>query len=162
MAQGKVLVYYGDGKGKTAVAFGHALRLASQGQSVIIIQFLKGKNDDRTAFFRRLEPEIKLFRFEKSLENYDNLSEEEKKEESMNIKNGLNFAKKVLQTGECNVLILDEFLGLFDKQVITGAELNSLLSAKSEDTEIIFTGWMMDASVSQYADEIYEIQTEKG
>lgn len=162
MAQGKVLVYYGDGKGKTAVALGHAIRLASQGQSVIIIQFLKGKNDDKTAFFRRLEPEIKLFRFEKSLENYDNLSEEEKKEETMNIKNGLNFAKKVLQTGECNVLILDEFLGLFDKQVITGAELHSLLSAKSEDTEIIFTGRMMDASVSQYADEIYEIQTEKG
>ncbi|MFR6393327.1 MAG: hypothetical protein ACLUN0_10940 [Roseburia sp.] len=29
------------------------------------------------------------------------------------MKNGLNFAKKVLVTGECNVLILDEVLGTY-------------------------------------------------
>ena len=30
------------------------------------------------------------------------------------MKNGLNFAKKVLATGECDVLILDEALGLVE------------------------------------------------
>lgn len=161
MSKGNVLVYYGDGKGKSTVALGHAMRLASQGKSAIIIQFLKGKNDGELSFFRRLEPEIKFFRFEKSQENYDMLSEEEKKEACMNIKNGLNFAKKVLQTGECSVLILDEFLGLLDKQLIATEELESLLSAKSDDTEIIFTGNVMDQSFCKYADEIYQIREEK-
>ena len=161
MSKGNVIVYYGDGKGKTTSALGYAIQAASQGRSVIIIQFLKGKNDDEMAFIRRLEPEIKFFRFEKSHENFELLSEEQKAEEIMNIKNGLNFARKVLLTGECSVLILDELLGLIDNHVISNDELDAMLQAKSEETEIIFTGREMDASLSQYADEIYEIHTEK-
>ncbi len=161
MDKGNVLVYYGDGKGKSTVALGHAVRMAGQGKSAIIIQFLKGKNDGELTFFRRLEPEIKFFRFEKSQENYDKLSEEEKQEERMNIKNGLNFAKKVLLTGECSVLVLDEFLGLLDKNLITMEELESLLLAKSDDTQIIFTGNVMVESFRSYADEIYRIEAEK-
>lgn len=155
MAEGKILVYYGEGKGKSASALGHAIREAGQGKNVIIIQFLKEKNEDEISFIRRLEPEIKFFRFEKSSENYNELSEEEKKEESINIKNGFSFAKKVLVTKECNVLILDEFLGLLDNQVISLEELELLLQAKSEDTEIIFTGRAMQTDMSRYADEIY-------
>lgn len=161
MSKGNVIVYYGEGKGKTTSALGHAIRSASQGKSVIIIQFLKGKNEDEISFIRRLEPEIKFFRFEKSQENFNLLSEEEKKEESMNIKNGFNFAKKVLMTGECNILILDEFLGLLDKRVITMEDLESLLQVKAEDTEIIFTGRVMDEKLRDYVDEIYKIQPEK-
>ena len=78
----------------------------------------------------------------------------------MNIKNGFNFAKKVLVTGECNVLILDEFLGLLDNQVISHEELLALLNAKSEDTELIFTGRNMDADLRQHADEVYHIEAE--
>lgn len=161
MSKENVIVYYGDGKGKSTSALGHAIRSASQGKSVIMIQFLKWKNEEEVSFLRRLEPEIKFFRFEKSQENYDQLSEEEKKEEIMNIKNGVNFAKKVLVTGECNVLILDEFLGLLDNHVISADELESMLQARSEDTEIIFTGRRMDESMNKYADEIYKIQAEK-
>lgn len=158
MAEGKVFVYYGEGKGKSASALGYAMKEASQGKNVIIIQFLKEKNEEEMSFIRRLEPEIKFFRFEKSAENYNELSPEEQKEESINIKNGINFAKKVLVTGECNVLILDEFLGLLDNRVISIEDLELLLQAKSEDTEIIFTGRAMHTDMTPYANEIYRIQ----
>lgn len=161
MSKEKVLVYYGEGKGKSTSALGHAIRAASQGKNVIIIQFLKGKNEDEVSFIRRLEPEIKFFRFEKSQGDYDKLSEEEKQEESMNIKNGFHFAKKVLVTGECNVLILDEFLGLLDNRMISAEELEALLSSRSEDTEVILTGRVLDERFAEYADEIYKIQVEK-
>ena len=152
------MVYYGEGKGKSTSALGHAIRAASQGKNVIIIQFLKGKNEDEISFIRRLEPEIKFFRFEKSQGDYYQLSEEAQKEESLNIKNGFHFAKKVLVTGECNVLILDEFLGLLDNHMISTEELESLLGNKSDDTEIIFTGRVMDEKFAKYADEIYKIE----
>lgn len=161
MSKEKVLVYYGEGKGKTSSAVGHAIRCASQGKNVIIIQFMKGKNEDELSFIRRLEPEIKCFRFEKAKEGYDQLSEEEKREESMNIHNGFNFARKVLVTGECNVLILDEFLGVLDNQVITTEELENFLNARPQEVEIIFTGRVMDEKLCQYADEVYSIQPEK-
>jgi len=41
MSKEHVLIYYGDGKGKSTSALGHAVRSASQGKNVIIIQFLK-------------------------------------------------------------------------------------------------------------------------
>lgn len=161
MEHGNVIVYYGQGKGKTTSALGHGIRCASQGKSVIIIQFLKEKNEDEISFIRRLEPEIKFFRFEKSGGNYDELSEEEKREEYMNIRNGFNFARKVLVTGECGVLILDEFLGLLDNHVISAEELESLLEVKAEDTEIIFTGRLLDEELKKCADEVYCIQRTK-
>ena len=107
MGKRLVRIYYGDGKGKTTAALGLALKEASQGNSSIVIQCLKNKNDAEFCFLQKLEPEIKLFRFEKSEGYFEELSEEEKKEEIINIKNGMNFARKVLATGSCDLLILD-------------------------------------------------------
>ncbi len=79
----------------------------------------------------------------------------------MNMRNGLNFAKKVLVTGECNLLILDEVLGLVDNGVITSEELETLLQAKTDETEIIMTGRVLGEPMRAYADEIYHIEAEK-
>lgn len=161
MYEENITVYCGDGKGKTTAALGYAIQCASQGKSVIIIQFLKGKREEELEFLRRLEPEVKLFTFARSEKNFAELSEEEQKEESMNIRNGFNFAKKVLVTGECNLLILDEFLGLLDNQMISEEELEVLMNAKSEDTEIMFTGRVMSDGLRRYAGKIYKIQSEE-
>ncbi len=161
MIKGKVQAYYGYGRGKTTAALGYAIQEASKGGSSIIIQFLKGKDDDEVTFIRRLEPEIKLFRFQKSADLYDNLSDEEQAEEKMNMKNGINYARKVLTTGECSMLILDEVLGLIDKKVITAEELINLIKAHSEDTTVILTGRVLPDQLIPYVDEIYRIQTEK-
>ena len=83
-----VQVFYGPGKGKTSAAVGQCIRAASLGQSVIIIQFLKGKDAEEFNFLERLEPDIKLFRFEKSEESYDLLLPSQQKEEKQNILNG--------------------------------------------------------------------------
>ena len=77
-----------------------------------------------------MEPEIKLFRFEKSDGNFVELPEEKKQEEIQNIRNGIGFAKKVLTTGECDLLILDEVLGLVEKDIITEDDLKALLECR--------------------------------
>lgn len=156
----KVTVYCGDGKGKTTAALGYAMQSASQGRNVIIIHFLKGRKEEEIEFFRRLEPEIKIFSFARSDKNFSELSEEQQKEEYMNIRNGFNFAKKVLVTGECNLLILDEFLGILDNQMISEADLNLLMDAKSEETQIMFTGRVLSGKLREYAGRIYEIHAE--
>ena len=107
MDKKSVHIICGEGKGKTTAALGQGIRAASQGKSVIIIQFLKGRYTEDINFIQRLEPEIKLFRFEKSEIPFEELPEELKREEVQNIRNGLNFAKKVMVTEECDVLILD-------------------------------------------------------
>ena len=152
MATGSVQVYYGAGRGKSPAALG---------KTVFIIQFLKGKSDEEMEFLKRLEPEIKFFRFEKSEEYFSELSEEEQLEEVKNIKNGINFAKKVLTTGECDLVILDEVLGLVDHGLIDAEELKTLIGARLDDTDLIMTGWVLSDELRPYIDEIYHLIPEK-
>lgn len=156
MEKGLIQVYSGEGHGKSAAALGRAIQIASTGRDVVIINFLKGYQSE--AFLKRMEPEIKIFRFEKSEEEFAQLSEKHKQEEIHNIKNGLNFAKKVLTTGECGLLILDEVLGLIDNGIITIEDLRHILEARSEDVDIILTGIQLNEEVCELADEIFRIE----
>ena len=76
-----------------------------------------------------MEPEIKLFRFEKSDGNFVELPEEKKQEEIQNIRNGIGFAKKVLTTGECDLLILDD-LGTEMTTAFVQSALYQLLNSR--------------------------------
>ena len=126
-------VYCGNGKGKTTLAVGQALRFAAQGKSVIIIQFLKGKERRELDFLEELDNlDFKIFRFEKMDTCYNDLSEQEKAEERTNILNGLNFARKVIATGECDFLLLDEILGLMDKGIAPVETIIDMLKQKDE------------------------------
>lgn len=160
MEKGRVYIYTGDGRGKSPAALGRALQAAAEGREVVIIQFLKGKGLSDSAFLKRLEPEIKLFHFEKSDENYAELSEEKKKEEIRNIRNGINFARKVLTTGGCDLLILDEVLGLIEKDIISAEDLKALLECRGE-TDMIMTGISLKDEICVLADEVSKIETVK-
>ena len=160
MGRRYVHIFCGTGMGKTSAALGKGLREASVGKNVVLIQFLKEKQSGETMdFFKRLEPEVKLFRFEKFPENYESLTVREQEDEVRNIKNGLNFAKKVLMTEECDVLILDEILGLTDKGIVTIEELRGLIDAVGEDTELYLTGNCRCEQLWPYVDEVTELVT---
>lgn len=156
-----VQVFYGPGKGKTSAAVGQCIRAASLGQSVIIIQFLKGKDAEEFNFLERLEPDIKLFRFEKSEESYDLLLPSQQKEEKQNILNGFNFAKKVIDTGECDVLVLDEVLGLLDFNIIEVSDIIKLIELRDDYTRLVLTGRNLPEELIEYADVISKLDLEK-
>ena len=160
MAKGSIYIYSGEGRGKSSAAIGKAVQAATEGKTVVIIQFLKGRGLEDSEFLKRMEPEIKLFRFEKSDENFEQLPQEKKQEEISNIKNGLNFAKKVLATGECDLLVLDEVLGIVEKGIVDGEELKGILESR-EDTGIILTGINLPDSICFLADEVSKIETVK-
>lgn len=160
MAKGLIYIYAGDGRGKSPAAIGRAVQAAADGRNVVIIQFLKGKVQEDSDFWRRMEPEIKLFRFEKSDENFEELSEERKADEIGNIRNGMNFARKVLATGECDLLILDEVLGLVEKGIVSVEDMKTLLECHG-DTDIILTGIKLSDEIYVLADEVSKIETVK-
>lgn len=159
MEKGYVQVFCGNGEGKSAAALGKGILSAIDGKNVIVVQFMKEKNDEETKFFKRLEPEIKLFRFEKTETCFGELSDEQKKDEVTNIRNGLNYAKKVLGTGECDVLILDEVLGLIDEGIIDSSELLPILETRLEHVSIFMTGIVMPRDLVDYVDIVSKIET---
>ena len=127
-----------------------------------VIPSLKGKMTGSLDYLKRLEPEIKVFRFEREEAFYEDLSDEEKQEEKVNILNGYNFAKKVLSIGECDVLILDEILGLVDLGIITCEDVIRLIDMKDESVELIMTGRHLPEELIPYADYISRLDIVKG
>ena len=159
MEKGTIQVYYGNGQGKSAAALGNAINAAASGQSCIIIQFLK--SEISSEYFEKLEPGIRLFRFERAKEGFENLTEEQKQDEKMNILNGLNYAKKVLGTGECDLLVLDEILGVVDEGIISEDDLLEALEGRAINTSVIMTGQNMLPGLFEIADSVLNLQPEK-
>ena len=154
-------VYCGNGKGKTTLAIGQALRFAAQGKSVIIIQFLKGRERRELDFLEDLDNlDFKIFRFEKMDTCYNDLSEQEKTEERTNILNGLNFARKVIATGECDFLLLDESRGLMDKGIAPVETIIDMLKQKDESMHIVMTGRWLPEALKPYVDSVTTMTTE--
>lgn len=154
-------VYCGTGRGKTTLAIGQSLRAAVQGKSVIIIQFLKGKERRELSFMEEIPGmDIKIFRFEKFDTCYEELNTEEKQEENRNILNGLNFARKVIITQECDFLLLDEILGLLDSGITDEETIQRLLSSKDKEMHIVMTGRELPDGLRKYVDSVTELKTE--
>lgn len=159
--KGLTQIYCGPGKGKTSVAIGQAIRAVGYGKRAIVIQFLKGRATSRLDFLNAMEPEVRLFRFEKKDKFYEDLTDEEKKEENLNIRNGLNFARKVLLTEECDMLILDEILGALEFGIVSEEEIESLIRAKDDETELIMTGNVVTEALKNAADRVVSLEVVK-
>ncbi|MDD2956966.1 MAG: cob(I)yrinic acid a,c-diamide adenosyltransferase [Lachnospiraceae bacterium] len=155
-----VHMYCGTGGGKSSAAIGRGIKSACAGKTVFVVQFLKGKAGMELDFLKRLEPEIKVFNFDKFQEQFSELNEDEKQEEIMHIRNGLNFAKKVLVTSECDVLILDEILGLPQKGIIAVEDMIPLIEAVGDGVELIMTGISRCKELWPYVDEVTEVLTD--
>ena len=146
-------VYCGSGKGKTTLAIGQCLKASAKGKSVIIIQFLKGKERRELDFLEELDNlDIKIFRFEKMEQCYEELNDQEKAEEKTNILNAL--------TQECDFLLLDEILGLLDYGITTEEAIGEILKMKDESMHILLTGRTLPDSLRKYADSITTLTTE--
>ena len=159
MDKGSVVAYCGTGVGKTSAALGNGIKAAGEGKQVYVIQFMKGQLSNE--FLNKLEPEIKIFRFEQSVGSFDEMTNKEREEERKNYTNALNFAKKSLTTGECDVLILDEILGVIEEKIATEEEVLDVIRSKSMFTGIILTGINITPEIKDVCDVVYNISREK-
>ena len=158
MASDRVRVICGPGYGKSASALGYAMMGVFRGKRVIMVQFLKGMLGEGAAdVLKRLEPDLKFFRFEHSKERFEDLPEDQKHEELMNMRNGFNFARKVMTTGECDVLILDEILASCNYGMVRETSVVEFLQNRPEKLEVVLTGRNPSETFLELADYVSEI-----
>ena len=150
----------GSGRGKTAMAMGKSIQASLTGKSVIIIQFLKGSERGELSILEKLDDlDVKFFRFEKQETIFSELSEQEQAEEKINIVNGINFARKVIATRECDFLVLDEILGVIDMGIVTKELVTDMLSQRDGSMEIILTGMTLPDWIVEHVDIVTEVRT---
>nr|WP_307991359.1 cob(I)yrinic acid a,c-diamide adenosyltransferase [uncultured Niameybacter sp.] len=161
MKQGLIQIYCGPGKGKSTAAIGLGIRALGNNLKVIMIQFLKNDNTGECKLLKTLEPGFKVFHFEKERGFTWTLTEEEKGELVQEIHMALKFAKKVMDTGECDILILDEILGAIQLGFVDIQEFLQLVDEKPEFMELVLTGRQLPEELKERADYVSYIDAVK-
>ena len=110
---------------------------------------------------KALEPDFKIFHFEKKRGFTWQLNDEEKQEIKSETSNALKFASKVMDTGQCDVLILDEILNSLELGFVSEEEVITLIENKSDDVELVLTGRTLPESIANKADYISRIESIK-
>lgn len=160
MNRGNIYMYYGNGKGKTTLAIGQGLRAVAEGLDVVMIQFMDFGQNKEHITLKKLEPNFRLFKFEKDRASLSEADTDELKNE---LKLALNFSKKILETGECDTLILDGINDAIEAGFIDEKELIGIIedSNSTEEMDIIITGNAKNEGVAKIANYVYSINKEK-
>lgn len=153
---GKIHIYTGDGKGKTTAALGLALRAAGAGYQVYIIQFLKGQNYSELKSLKKLS-NITTKRFGQKTFIY----KIGKKPDKVSVQKAFQQAKKILNSGKFDLVILDEiFLAVWFK-LLKVAEVVKLIKNKPKNVELVLTGRKASPQIIKLADYVTEMKEVK-
>ena len=158
LEKGLVQVYMGNGKGKTTAALGQGLRSCGRGLKVCMVQFLKGGDTGELHSVEKLYPLFEIFRFEKERGFFWTLSEQEKRELKEDIDKGFEFIKNVVQGNSCDVLIIDELLGVLENKLLEVNDVLELLKSKPVNMEVIITGRKAPKEIIDSADLVTEMK----
>lgn len=153
-----ILIFTGNGKGKSTAAFGMALRAAGHGQRILVLQFLK--SDDTTgelAGCRQLGIEVRqVGRGFVPKQDHPAYPDHKKAAEA-----GFEQARQVLQDGQVELLVLDEIcgavaLGLLDEETVLDA-----VSRSSDRVNVVLTGRGATEKMIALADTVSEMVPHK-
>lgn len=156
---GLIQVYTGNGKGKTTAALGLALRACGHNFRVLLIQFLKSANfygeNDSAAHLAGLE--IRSFGSGKLFDLKNPPSEE-----IALAKEGWQFACQAIESGQYDLIILDEMNLLLAYQLLSTEEVVAFLKNKTQPVEIILTGRYAPEALLEAAHLVTEMKDVKG
>ncbi len=156
--KGLVIVYTGDGKGKTTAALGMAFRSAGHEYKVAVVQFIKGTmrtGEQRAA--KMLAPYIDWTTSGKGFTS-GRLNKATPEEHLQAADEAFRIAREKLTSGEFHMVILDEVLGAIKAELITIQQVLDLIQEKPERVHLVLTGRGAPAEIIEAADLVTEMQ----
>lgn len=159
--RGLVMVYTGDGKGKTTAALGMAVRAVGRGFRVLMIQFIKGSwHYGELDGVKALAPSFEIAAGGKGFVGIvdDRLPFEEHREAAQRT---LAFAKGRVTSGEYDLIILDEINNAVKGELIPVEGVLDLLAARPPELHLVLTGRAAHPKVVEAADLVTEMREVK-
>lgn len=133
--RGLVLVYEGEGEGKTMAAIGHAVRALGHGRKVAVIHFMKGWESGEYKFLER-KKDVAIFLGGPTTFL---VTEEDRKAHLAKAREAYKLSRKILSDGTYDLVILDEVLYTLKFGLLKEEDVLSLLDAGNEK-HLILTG----------------------
>jgi cob(I)alamin adenosyltransferase len=141
-----VLVYTGEGKGKTSASVGLLARALGNGWKVAYIQFIKHWNVGEHAFIHKIEPVFgKSLLFIKGGRGFYNAGEisaagVSSAEHKDSARRTYEQAYKAATGGKFDIVICDEINNAVHHKLITNGDLKKLIKDRSPKTSLCLTG----------------------
>jgi cob(I)alamin adenosyltransferase len=154
MMKGYVQVYTGDGKGKTTAAIGLALRAVGAGLKVFMGQFVKGMEYSELKSLARLAPELVVKQYGRERFVHNKPQEEDFRAGRA----GYEEVKKIIQSAQYDVVILDEANIAVYFQILSVEDMLALIDEKPDSVELVFTGRKADPRLLEKADLVTEMK----
>lgn len=151
--KGLFQVYTGDGKGKTTAALGLALRAVGAGMKVFFGQFVKGMEYGELTSIAQYFPGIVIKQYGRDCF----IQNQPEAEDVALAKAGLEEIKKVLMSGEFQLVVLDEASIATYFDLFSVDDLISVVSHRVPDVEVVVTGRKADARLIEIADLVTEM-----
>ena len=155
--EGYVQVYTGDGKGKTTAAIGLAVRAAGAGLRVFIAQFVKSGRYSEIEALERFSDLIVCRQYGRGCW----LRGEPSSDDAAMAREGLAEVRGVIESGEYQLVILDEADIATWFHLIQVEDLLDLIDRKPVDVELVFTGRRADPRLIERADLVTEMREVK-
>jgi cob(I)alamin adenosyltransferase len=156
-SQGLLIVYTGDGKGKTTAALGMCLRAIGYGWRICLIQFVKGSwKYGELEGLKRLAPELELHVIG---EGFVGIVDDDKDPEVHReaARKGVALALDKIKSGEYQLVILDELNVAVDLGLVSYEQLDEIVAARPEDQYLVITGRNAPDKLIEQADLVTEM-----
>lgn len=157
MSKGLLIVFTGNGKGKTTSALGMAVRAAGHSMRTLVLQFIKGAWK-----YGELEA---LKRFEgiviKPLGTGFTWKKESMEEDRQLARSGWNLASEVIVRGDYDMVILDELNLILAYGLLPLAEVLDTLARRPQRVHVVVTGRNAPDELIAAADLVTEMREVK-
>lgn len=154
--KGLIIVFTGNGKGKTTAAFGTATRAVGHGKKVGVIQFIKGlwPNGERNL----LESLGVEFQVVATGFTWDTQNRETDTQASLEV---WEHAKRMLADSQLDLVILDEITYMIACDYLPLEEIINALTRRPVEQTVIVTGRGCHRDILEIADTVSELRPVK-
>jgi len=154
--RGLVIVYTGDGKGKTTAALGTALRAVGHGRRVVFIQFIKAWSVGEHEAAKRLAPHLEIFRMGRGF-----VVGQPTDEHLRAAREALEFVRRCLKEGRHDMVVADEIFSAVGLKLLSAEDVESLLADRPPEVHLVLTGRGAWPSLIERADLVTDMRLVK-
>ena len=156
--KGLVIVYTGNGKGKTTAALGMALRAVGYEHKVCMLQFIKGSwHYGEIDSSKKLEPNFELIPVGKGFVGIldDNSPREEHEKYAAE---AVKICREKIFSGKYDVVILDEVNYAINLDLIDVQDIIKIIKEKPFELDLVLTGRNVREEIVELADLVTEMK----
>lgn len=162
--KGLVILYTGEGKGKTTAALGLVLRAVGYKKKCLIVQFGKAWFTGELVGIKKLAPYVKIIQGGKgflSVKNFALKSNPSRKIHKQAAKEAFDIIYNEVMSDKWDVVVADEIVGAVSSGILSLKMAVKLIEDKPKRLDLVLTGHFAPKKLMNMADLVTEMQEVK-